>query len=141
PTRPTGPAARPPGRGPGDRPACSRPSGSRGSVPVSCALPPGGSVEPPTAAYGQSSAGPAGGHGVARPPDEGLARGWGDVGRGLVRQPGLGQYARMDYETALLRFPPHVDRVTAAVQLAIAAEYSGWELSRVRLFRDGTRKV
>lgn len=60
---------------------------------------------------------------------------------GVVRRPGLRQYARMDYETALLRFPPDVDRVTAAVQLAIAAEYSGWELSRVRMFRDGTRKV
>ena len=47
----------------------------------------------------------------------------------------------MDYETALLRLPPHVDRVTAAVQLTIAAEYSGWELSRVQLFRDGTRRV
>lgn len=53
----------------------------------------------------------------------------------------MGQYARMDYETALLRLPPHVDRVTAAVQLAIAAEYSGWELARVQLFRDGTRRV
>jgi hypothetical protein len=47
----------------------------------------------------------------------------------------------MDYETAQLRLPPHVDRMTAAVQLAIAAEYSGWELARVQLFRDGTRKV
>jgi hypothetical protein len=47
----------------------------------------------------------------------------------------------MDYETALLRLPRHVDRVTAAVQLAIAAEYAGWELARVQLFRDGTRKV
>jgi len=47
----------------------------------------------------------------------------------------------MDYETALLRLPAHVDRVTAAVQLAIAAEYSGWELARVQLFRDGSRKV
>ena len=53
----------------------------------------------------------------------------------------MGQYGAMDYETALLRLPPHVDRVTAAVQLAIAAEYSGWELARVQLFRDGTRKV
>jgi hypothetical protein len=60
---------------------------------------------------------------------------------GLVRRAVLGQDARMDYETALLRLPPHVDRMTAAVQLAIAAEYSGWELARVRLFRDGTRKV
>jgi hypothetical protein len=31
--------------------------------------------------------------------------------------------------------------VTAAVQLAIAAEFSGWELARVRLFRDGSRQV
>jgi len=47
----------------------------------------------------------------------------------------------MDYEYAPLRLPPHVDRMTAEVQLAIAAEYSGWELARVRLFRDGTRQV
>jgi hypothetical protein len=53
----------------------------------------------------------------------------------------LGHDAKMDYETALLRLPPHVDRMTAAVQLAIAAEYSGWELARVLLFRDGTRRV
>ncbi len=59
----------------------------------------------------------------------------------LVHGPALRQYARMDYETALLRFPPNIDRVTAAVQLAIAAEFSGWELSRVRMFRDGTRRV
>lgn len=47
----------------------------------------------------------------------------------------------MDYEYAPLRFPPNVDRMTATVQLAIAAEYSGWELARVRLLRDGTRQV
>lgn len=47
----------------------------------------------------------------------------------------------MDYEYAPLRFPPDVDRLTAAAQLAVAAEYSGWELDRVRLFRDGTRHV
>lgn len=47
----------------------------------------------------------------------------------------------MDYEYAPLRLPPNVDRMTAAVQLAIAAEYAGWELARVQLFRDGTRKV
>jgi hypothetical protein len=49
--------------------------------------------------------------------------------------------AHMDYEYAPLRLPPDVDRMTAAAQLAIAAEYSGWELARVRLFRDGTRQV
>lgn len=47
----------------------------------------------------------------------------------------------MDYEYVPLRLPPNVDRVTAAAQLAIQAEYSGWELARVRLFRDGTRQV
>lgn len=47
----------------------------------------------------------------------------------------------MDYEYAPLRLPPTVDRMTAAVQLAIAAEFSGWELARVRLFRDGSRQV
>jgi uncharacterized protein DUF5703 len=47
----------------------------------------------------------------------------------------------MDYEYAPLRIPPHVDRVTATAQLAIQAEFSGWELARVRLYRDGTRQV
>ena len=47
----------------------------------------------------------------------------------------------MDYEYAPLRLPSNVDRLTAAVQLAIQAEYGGWELARVKLFRDGTRKV
>ena len=47
----------------------------------------------------------------------------------------------MDYEYAPLRLPPNVDRLTAATQLAIQAEFSGWELARVQLFRDGTRQV
>ncbi|HEY1487016.1 MAG TPA: DUF5703 family protein [Micromonosporaceae bacterium] len=47
----------------------------------------------------------------------------------------------MDYEYAPLRIPNDTDRATAAAQLTIAAEYSGWELARVRLLRDGTRKV
>lgn len=53
----------------------------------------------------------------------------------------MGHDAGMDYEHASLRLPPDVDRMTAAVQLAVAAEYSGWELARVRLFRDGTRQI
>jgi hypothetical protein len=53
----------------------------------------------------------------------------------------MGHHAKMDYEYAPLRLPPDVDGGTAAVQLAIAAEYAGWELARVRLFRDGTRQV
>jgi Family of unknown function (DUF5703) len=47
----------------------------------------------------------------------------------------------MDYEYAPLRLPSNVDRLTAAAQLAIQAEFSGWELARVRLFPDGTRQV
>ena len=47
----------------------------------------------------------------------------------------------MDYEYAPLRLPANVDRLTATALLAIQAEFAGWELARVQLFRDGTRKV
>ena len=47
----------------------------------------------------------------------------------------------MDYEYAPMRLPANVDRLTATAQLAIQAEFAGWELARVQLFRDGTRKV
>jgi hypothetical protein len=47
----------------------------------------------------------------------------------------------MDYEYAPLRLPPNVDRFAAWAQLAIQAEFAGWELAKVQLFRDGTRKV
>jgi uncharacterized protein DUF5703 len=53
----------------------------------------------------------------------------------------MGHDAHMSYEYAPLRLPANIDRVTAAVQLTVAAEYSGWELARVRLFRDGRRQV
>jgi hypothetical protein len=53
----------------------------------------------------------------------------------------MGHHAVMDYEYTPLRLPPNIDRMTATVQLAIAAEYDGWELTRVRLFADGTRQV
>ena len=43
-----------------------------------------------------------------------------------------GTMHEMDYEYAPLRLPPNVDRMTAAVQLTIAAEYAGWELARVQ---------
>ncbi len=46
-----------------------------------------------------------------------------------------------DYEYAPLRLPPNVDRLTAQALLAIQAEFSGWELAKVRLYRDGSRKV
>ncbi|GAA4616589.1 DUF5703 family protein [Saccharopolyspora hordei] len=46
-----------------------------------------------------------------------------------------------DWEYRPLRLPPGVTRLSAAVQLSIHAEFSGWELSRVLLYSDGTRKV
>ncbi|ASR36145.1 hypothetical protein BAY61_15315 [Prauserella marina] len=46
-----------------------------------------------------------------------------------------------DWEYRRVQLPPGVSRVSATVQLSIQAEYSGWELSNVRLYSDGTRKV
>ena len=46
-----------------------------------------------------------------------------------------------DYEWIPLRLPPEVTRVTASTRLAIEAEYRGWELTRVRLYTDGSRRV
>ncbi|KJF23029.1 hypothetical protein CJ178_06310 [Rhodococcus sp. ACPA4] len=40
-----------------------------------------------------------------------------------------------------LQLPPHVSRVTASMRLAISAEFGGWELSQVRLYPDGSRRV
>jgi hypothetical protein len=46
-----------------------------------------------------------------------------------------------DYEWIPLRLPPDVTRVSASIRLSIEAEYRGWELTRVRLYTDGTRRV
>jgi hypothetical protein len=46
-----------------------------------------------------------------------------------------------DWEYRPLRLPAGLSRRAAATQLAIQAEFSGWELSRVLLYADGTRKV
>lgn len=46
-----------------------------------------------------------------------------------------------DYEYVPLRLPPDVSRVSASMRLAIQAEFGGWELSRVRLYNDGSRRV
>lgn len=46
-----------------------------------------------------------------------------------------------DYERVLLRLPPDVTRISASTRLSIEAEYRGWELSRVRLYTDGSRRV
>lgn len=46
-----------------------------------------------------------------------------------------------DWEYRGLRLPPGVSRRTAATQLSIHAEFAGWELARVLLYGDGTRKI
>ena len=49
--------------------------------------------------------------------------------------------ADADWEYAPLRIPADVTRVNAAVQLALHAEYGGWELARVVKYMDGSRRV
>lgn len=46
-----------------------------------------------------------------------------------------------DWEYRRVQLSPGVSRISAAVQLSIQAEFSGWELSNVRLYSDGTRRV
>ena len=46
-----------------------------------------------------------------------------------------------DYEWIPLRLPPEVTRISASTRLAIEAEYRGWELTKVRLYTDGSRRV
>ncbi|AQT79752.1 dihydroorotate dehydrogenase [Mycolicibacterium litorale] len=46
-----------------------------------------------------------------------------------------------EYEWIPLRLPPEVTRISASTRLSIEAEYRGWELNRVRLYTDGSRRV
>lgn len=46
-----------------------------------------------------------------------------------------------DWEYRPLHLPPGITRPNAATQLAIHAEFAGWELSRVLLYSDGSRRV
>jgi hypothetical protein len=46
-----------------------------------------------------------------------------------------------EYEYVPLRLPPDVTRITASIRLSIEAEYRGWELTRVRAYTDGSRRV
>ncbi|WP_308818341.1 DUF5703 family protein [Pseudonocardia alni] len=45
------------------------------------------------------------------------------------------------YEYRPVRIEGDVSRLTASVRLAIQAEFSGWELSRLRLYPGGVRKI
>ncbi|MGH3978358.1 MAG: DUF5703 family protein [Pseudonocardiaceae bacterium] len=53
----------------------------------------------------------------------------------------IGEGDGPDWEYQPLRLPRGISRLTAATQLAVQAEFAGWELSRVRLYADGTRTV
>jgi Family of unknown function (DUF5703) len=46
-----------------------------------------------------------------------------------------------EYEWIPMRLPPEVTRLSASTRLSIEAEYRGWELTRVRLYTDGSRRV
>ncbi|MEO7077632.1 MAG: DUF5703 family protein [Rhodococcus sp. (in: high G+C Gram-positive bacteria)] len=46
-----------------------------------------------------------------------------------------------EWEYVPLRLPPDVTRVAASMRLAIQAEFGGWELSHVRVYTDGSRRV
>jgi uncharacterized protein DUF5703 len=58
-------------------------------------------------------------------------------------EPGDGEGKTTDgvWEYRPVQLPGDVSRMTAAVRLAIQAEFGGWELSRVRLYPGGVRKV
>lgn len=61
------------------------------------------------------------------------------LGRGAL--PAGWEETSEEYEYVPLRLPPEVNRVTASMRLAISAEYGGWELSRVRAYTDGSRRI
>ena len=76
---------------------------------------------------------PTAGNVTARP-------GWSTARLGS-RHPRGWEVSTDDHECVLLTLPPDVTRVTASMRLSIEAEFGGWELKRVRLYSDGTRKV
>lgn len=46
-----------------------------------------------------------------------------------------------EWEYAPLRIPADVSRGNAAAQLSLHAEFGGWELARVALYVDGSRRI
>ncbi|MGH3561113.1 MAG: DUF5703 family protein [Mycobacterium sp.] len=46
-----------------------------------------------------------------------------------------------EYEWVPMRLPPEITHISASTRLSIEAEYRGWELTRVRLYTDGSRRV
>ena len=49
--------------------------------------------------------------------------------------------AAADYQYAPLRIPPGTSRSAAATMLSLQADTGGWELARLQLHADGTRKA
>lgn len=47
----------------------------------------------------------------------------------------------MEYEFQRFRLPRTVSRAAVCRLLTERAEYGGWELARLRLYADGTRRV
>lgn len=47
----------------------------------------------------------------------------------------------LDYEFQRMWLPPGTDRRTAQSVLTQAAEYGHWELDRLRLYPDGSRRI
>ena len=52
-----------------------------------------------------------------------------------------GAVVEENWEYQRMRLPRGVSHRNAATVLAVQAEFAGWELSGVRLYSDGTRKV
>ena len=48
---------------------------------------------------------------------------------------------RVTYQVERFRLSPHLSRNAVRQLLAEHAEYGGWELARMRRYRDGTRDV
>lgn len=61
--------------------------------------------------------------------------------RGSPTGPVEGDTIDGEWEYRPVKLSGDVSRMTAAVRLAIQAEFGGWELSRVRLYPGGIRKV
>jgi len=47
----------------------------------------------------------------------------------------------VEYETNVVRLGRHISRGAVRQLLTDHAEYGGWELTRLRRYRDGTRDV
>ena len=61
--------------------------------------------------------------------------------RGRATATAEGDTADGEWEYRPVQLNGDVSRLTAAVRLAIQAEFGGWELARVRLYPGNVRKV